>query len=472
MDSMESTPETPKKKSLPPRVLMLDDDRVILGIVGTLLKKEDCEFTGVTSSKEAYKHLGNNPVDLVLLDIGLISENGIAVLQEIKKIYPKKMVVMLSGFGEAEHVVQAMKSGACDYLTKPLDPQKMSRVIEAATKLRAAEEEKALIQKKLQEANQGFTHPLIMGPCSTMHDLLEAVKKLKGGVNNIMLSGETGAGKEVFARAIHEVEEDPKRPFIAVNCASISENLVESTLFGHEKGSFTGATEKRIGKFIQADGGDIFLDEIACFSPQLQAKLLRVLQEKEVEPVGSSRPIKVDFRAISATNATLADNISKGDFREDLYWRLGSIHLEVPPLRARIEDIPLLAEYFMSLPSVNRHGKTLSKEVMKKLLEYHWPGNVRELKNVLENMSTFADGDVIEPCNIPAMVLDGIMEKKRGKASASKGSAMKDVERKLIMEAIKRNRWNITGAARDLRMTRGTLYRKMKSLKIKDEPEK
>ncbi len=472
---------------MPPSVLLIDDDPLIHQSFRLLLNRSH-QLTCTADAEEGLRLMRDREFDLVFLDVYLKQQSGLQVLKEIKTKYPEQDVLMVSGDGEPKKVVEAMQNGASDYLSKPIDKEDLLCSITKVLKCRQLQKEHRQLQNRLRDVNSEFDQKKMIGVSKPITALLTTIRKLKGSGTSILLTGESGVGKEVLAQAVYAAEGNPNRPFVAVNCAAIPQNLIESTLFGHEKGSFTGATEKRVGKFALANGGDIFLDEISCLSLEMQAKLLRVLQEKEVEPVGSHRPIKVEFRVIAATNQDAASLVKEGKFRDDLYYRLCVVDLHIPPLRARTEDIPLLVRHFMKQPSLQHYGKTISEEAIALLVDYPWPGNVRELKNMLENLTILSDGPVIDVSDLPRAVIEAAAmnrseKKKKGNGDAENASqgpkltaknleqSIKNTEKELIVAALNRNRWSRVRAAKDLGLTRGTLYRRMVALGIEDLEE-
>ena len=424
-----------------------------------LVPKYKVQFA--TTLKEAFEILEQKTFDIILCDMELPDGLGIDLLKKVKRDSAKQEVIMVTGVSAVQMVVEAMRLGASDYLNKPVDAKRLLGAIEKIAVTARLQWEKTVLLQKVQES-QERNHGVI-GQSLAMRHICETVAKLKGTQTPILLMGESGTGKEVITNAIHKQEENPLRPFVAVNCAAIPENLLESELFGHEKGAFTGASQARIGKFVQANGGDIFLDEIACMSPTLQAKLLRVLQDKEVEPLGSSKKIKSNFRVIAATNQNIQSMIEKGTFRQDLYFRLQGVEIYIPPLRARTEDIPLLVEYLLKELAPKFGRRHFTQAAQKAVMEYEWPGNVRELKNTVENILILCREEIIDDKHLPPHLKQTKMNGQSG-MFAHLRSNMKNYERDVIIAAIKRSRGNKSRASKELGISRSILYRKMRAM--------
>ncbi len=384
-------------KSPPPRLLCIDDDSSFLIWLQSELNAYPIDHAA--SLDAALLILEDESVDFILLDIGLGNENGLDGIARIKKINRHIPIIMVTGYTDSAYIVEAIKRGACDYISKPFKPIDLIARIEK-NKQAAFESEKhdAICEALFSNVD---AHAII-GNSPLFTSVLKTARKLKGYHHaNILIQGESGTGKELIARYIHGLEANPRRPFIVVNCAAIPEHLAESELFGHEKGAFTGAIQKKIGKFMLADGGDIFLDEIGCLSGSAQSKLLRVLQEREFCAVGSNQMQQSNFRVIAATNDNLMTKITDGLFRLDLYHRLCTVNLSVPALRDRPGDIPLLANYFLEKHSQLHGKKKLSHAAIQKLQIYDWPGNARELENAIHHAYIVNNGDVIDPTSLP-----------------------------------------------------------------------
>ncbi|MDP2599975.1 MAG: sigma-54 dependent transcriptional regulator [Deltaproteobacteria bacterium] len=428
-----------------------------------LVPKYKVQFA--TTLKEAFEILEQKTFDIILCDMELPDGLGTNFLKKVKQSSPQQEVIMVTGVSTVQMVVEAMRLGASDYLNKPVDAKRLLGAIEKIAVTARLQWEKTVLLQKVRESQDRYHG--VVGQSLAMRHICETVNKLKGTGTPVLLMGESGTGKEVITNAIHKQEGDPLRPFVAVNCAAIPENLLESELFGHEKGAFTGATQARIGKFVQAGGGDIFLDEIACMSPTLQAKLLRVLQDKEVEPLGSSRKIKSNFRVIAATNQNIQSMIEKGTFRQDLYFRLQGVEIYIPPLRARTEDIPLLMEHLLKELAPKFGRRHFTQSAQKTMMEYEWPGNVRELKNTVENILILCREEVIDEKHLPPHLKQGKMNGQSGMFAHLK-SNMKNYERDVILAAIKRSRGNKSRASKELGISRSILYRKMRALGLEE----
>src|SRR4030043_1342768 len=387
-----------------PTILVVDDE---LGARQSLevILEDDYRVLSAESGREALEVLQRESIDLILLDVNMPDMDGLEVLCKIKEQDDEMDVFMVSALNLARKAVDAIKLGAYDYITKPYEPEDILSTVHRAISKQKLNREVDFLRREV-ETVRGFDQ--IISQNKAMLKIFELVKKVGYTSTNILIIGESGTGKELIARAIHRQGSRKNGPFVAVNCAAIPPELMESELFGHEKGAFTGAHTRTIGKFEYANGGTLFLDEISTLRPDLQAKLLRVLQEREIERIGSNRPIKIDIRVIAATNTNLEDAVSKGTFRQDLYFRLNVVPISIPPLRERREDIPLLAKHFLNKfnLSFNKRIPGFSDKAMDVLLRYHWPGNIRELENLIERIIVLSKGnDPIELEEIPLEIL-------------------------------------------------------------------
>lgn len=451
-------------------VLCIDDNAGFLFNLKASLESKYQVSTAADIS-EALSILIGDPVDLVLLDVNLGAEkSGISYIPEIKKIDPSVVIVMLSGHKEPSLVVEAIKMGAADYLDKLAPHEELMLVVETNVGIKqACDRHQALVE----HYNEIDKNPQLIGKSPELCDLLEKATKVKGHEASILIEGESGTGKEVLARLIHSLENNPKRPFIAVNVAAIPETLIEAELFGYEKGAFTGAARRKIGKFELAHGGDLFLDEVNSLSKEFQAKLLRVLQEKEFYRVGGNESIKVTVRIISASNMDLFAETARGNFREDLFYRLRVITLNVPPLRERTEDIKPLIDHFFAKHSCDGHKKRLSPEVLTKFQLYLWPGNVRELENIIQSLIIMSPQDEVTLTDLPEYFqredinLQKKMSEKRNdtlthdKITQSLKEYLDQQQQYFIYHVLDQHRGNLTQAARSLKISRTTLYKKM-----------
>lgn len=421
-----------------------------------------------TNFNRAARILEQDPVDIVFLDVHLGEEkNSIPYIAQIKKTDPSIVVIMLSGHQDPKTIVDSIKAGASDYLHKPYPHEDLVAVIN-----------RNLSKKKMMDHNDAlFEHynedvktNQVIGKSQVLQDLLEKAKKLKGHGASVLIEGESGTGKEVLAHYIYSLEGNTKRPFVAVNCAAIPNSLIESELFGHEKGAFTGADKRKIGKFELANGGDLFLDEVNSLTPDFQAKLLRVLQEKEFFRVGGNESIKVSVRIISATNKDLYQEGLQGRFREDLLYRLRVIKFTIPPLRSRPEDIEPLIQYFFGKYSKQGVGKKLSPDVVKRLQGYLWPGNIRELENVIQSLLILSPDLIIHPIDLPDWIqCDGVKKNNfkneeaflEHKFNLSLKKFIHDQEQEYINKVLEQNDGNFTKTAQSLKISRTTLYKRM-----------
>ncbi len=468
--------------SLIRRILIIDDDDDFL----TAMRQRFCGVHKVftaRSTEEGLCILGREDIDLVLFDAGLDGGDEVEGIKKIHEVHPLVSIAMLSGNGDAKAIMEAIRSGAVDYLTKPVDDAELKEVIDRAVINHSWRERcEALFFTETSGKNGSGG---IIYKSKAMRELIEQVKQLKGHNANILIIGETGTGKDLLARLIHQQEGEGKRPFVAVNCAAIPEHLLESELFGHEAGAFTGATRRRIGRFELADGGDIFLDEISTMKLDLQVKLLRVLQDGEFCRLGSNNPIQSSCRVISASNQPLDHLVETGGFRSDLYHRLRVIQLIVPPLRERVEDIPVLVEYFLDKFTDPSHKKNFTEAAIARLMEHSWPGNVRELANVVQSLTIMVKGNTICESDFPSWMFNGRHQNKNGFSHSNTNSSTEEyttsgigesifslkecveaVERQHIERALQLYKYDKSKAASALGIGRTTLYTKMKNLGI------
>ncbi len=443
-------------------ILVVDDDKNICKMIEITLRKEKTyEIRTATNGESCLKTVRENPPDLVLLDIQMPGIDGIETLKRIKEEDPLIPVVMMSAHGTIEKAVQSMKLGAYDFITKPFAGDRLLVTVNNALMTSSLKKEVDELKRELKDKYQ-FKN--IIGQSGVMQEVFRAVEKVVDSGVTVLITGESGTGKELIARAIHFHNKTRcNYPFVAVNCSALPETLLESELFGHEKGSFTGATGRRIGKFEQANGGTIFLDEIGLMSPATQAKVLRVLQEREFERVGGNDLVKVDTRVISATNKDLEEAVKKGEFREDLYYRISVFPIKLPPLRERKEDIPLLAAHFLN-KYAKQEGKELeniSPEALELLMAYHWPGNVRELENAIERAVVLASPPEITAKDLPASIRS-LGEKKIYESDNKLSSWIEKLEEEALRQALLECEGNISQTAKKLGIGRATIYRKAK----------
>ncbi len=453
------------------KILCVDDDPdFVLGLKIRL--SQDYEFYSADNVADAILTAKRVGVNVTLLDITLGREDGICGIKHFVGSGISSDVIMISGRRDSKSVVESMRAGASDYLTKPIDIDELKEVIDRLVDRRKIVER---YEALLEEQNSKSSNVRIVFQSPAIGRVISQAEQLKGHRANVLIVGESGTGKELIARYIHRLENDATRPFVAVNCAAIPENLVESELFGAEAGAFTGSIKRRIGKFELADGGDIFLDEVGALRPDMQAKILRVLQEREFQRLGGNETIKADFRVIAATNDSLEDRVGSGLFRMDLYHRIRVIQIDVPPLRSRTEDIPLLVDYYLSKFAKNGIRKRMGDAAMARLISYNWPGNVRELANVVHSLAILSPTEIIHETAFPAWALNGCgaRDPKEVRAIipyADELGALRDfvakAERHYIDFALRRCRGDKSKTARMLQVGRTTLYAKMKELGI------
>jgi two-component system nitrogen regulation response regulator NtrX len=449
-----------------PSLLIVDDEPSILQSLGGLLSDEGFEVTTAANGYEALKKIETESPDLVLLDIWMPGIDGIETLKEIKKDNPNIQVIIITGHGTIETAVSATKLGAFDLIEKPLSIDKVIVAINNALNFRRLEEENKYLRKKTLEKNS------INGNSSKTIELKNNIAKAAPTDTWILIIGENGTGKELVARTIHHLSPRADQPLIDVSCAAIPEDLIESELFGHEKGAFSGATTKKIGKFELASKGTIFLDEIGDMSLKTQAKILRVLQEQKIQRVGGSREITVDVRVIAASNKNLEEEIEKGRFREDLFYRLNVFPIEVPPLRQRLDDIPVLVEAFLEdFAVLNRSKrKKITPAALAILGKYGWPGNVRELKNLVERLAIMVETNSIDGKDIPdGYNLDSCLAAESAELPFFQYDDLKEAklafEKEFIQRKLRKYRNNITKTAKAIGVGRSFLHKKLKSFR-------
>ncbi|HEV2315569.1 MAG TPA: sigma-54 dependent transcriptional regulator [Candidatus Acidoferrales bacterium] len=446
---------------MPASILIVDDESGIRQSLSALLRDEGYDVTAVASGEECIEVVERRAFDLILLDIWLPGIDGLATLERLNERDGAPMVVMISGHGKIETAVRATKLGAFDFIEKPLSLDKTVLAVKNALDYLRLEKENRRLRAELEQRYQ------ILGDSVPMKALRQQIALTAPTNGRVLIYGESGTGKELVARALHAQSSRAQGPFVEVNCAAIPEELIESELFGHRKGSFTGASEDKSGKFQKADGGTLFLDEVGDMSLKTQSKVLRALEEQRVEPIGSSEMAAVDVRVIAATNKKLEDEISRNAFREDLFYRLNVIPFTVPPLRDRTEDIPILARHFLAEfnRTYGKKPKELTSAAMEVLLRYPWPGNVRELKNLIERLVIMSPAQHIEPQHLPPEVF---RDAARGRQHpyATLQEARSAYEREFILRKLEENQWNMTKTATAVGLERTHLYRKMKSLGI------
>jgi len=442
-------------------LLVVDDEAGIRESLASILEDEGYLVDAVASGEEALARVTPGDFEVVLLDVWLPGIDGLQTLSRIQTMQRPPAVIMISGHGTIETAVRATKLGAFDFIEKPLSLEKIVVLVRNAVQQRRLAEENQLLHSELGHRYQ------VIGDSVPMKALRQQIAVTAPTNGRVLIYGESGTGKELVARALHAASLRSSGPFVEVNCAAIPEELIESELFGHLKGSFTGATEDKTGKFQKADGGTLFLDEIGDMSLRTQSKVLRVLEEQRFEPVGSNQTVNVDVRVIAATNKNLEQEIARGAFRQDLFYRLNVIPFYVPPLRDRKEDIVILARYFLNEFSSAYGKKTreLSDTAMEVLLRYPWPGNVRELRNLVERLVIVCPQARIEPHHLPPELFRGVAESPQQPYSTLH-EARSAYEREFILRKLQEHRWNMTQTASALGLERSHLYRKMKTLGI------
>lgn len=461
------------KGSTKGRILVIDDERSMREMLEIFLSRENYEVTGYSSAGDALAVLDEDKAfDLIITDINMPGLTGLDLLKSVGRFEKNIPVIMITAYGSPDSAVEAMKLGAVDYITKPFRIEEIKARISAAVERRKLAEENVELHRLL---DQQFGFENIIGKSEGMNRVFEIIRRVGPMDSTVVISGDSGTGKELIARALHHHAGGRKGPFVSVNCGALVETLLESELFGHRKGSFTGADTDRRGLFETATGGTLFLDEITETSSNLQVKLLRAIQEREVVPVGGTTPVNVDVRIIVATNRDLSEEVKAGRFREDLFYRLNVINIQIPPLRERGEDIPLLVEHFLG-QLADRQGKTFSSiapETMKRLMEYSYPGNVRELENIVERAVALGEGDIFTVDLLPDDVLRAPVGGASTAAALGDGqdldSLLEDYERRLIESALQQTGGNRTRAAEVLGVSFRSLRYRLKKYGWADE---
>jgi DNA-binding NtrC family response regulator len=460
------------------RILVVDDDRAFRLATRTVLVDDGYTVTTMANGQEALEELQKNPYDLMLSDLVMGTMSGMALLREVRKLFPDLSVIMVTGFGSVGTAIEAIRLGAADYVTKPTNNDELLIKIRRVIDGRRQERELSMLREEVQHT---YAIGNIVSRSTRMRDVIRLIKQVADTDVTVLIQGESGTGKELVAHALHFNSKRSSAPFIAVNCSALPENLLESELFGYEKGAFTGAMKQRAGRFEEANGGTLFLDEIGDISPAVQTKLLRVLQEKTFERVGGNAPLTVDTRVVVATNRNLQLMMRQGDFREDLYYRLNVFPIVLPPLRERLEDVPLLAAHFLERHADLTGGrvKHIAPEVITAMMNCRWRGNVRELENLMKRAIIKATGDTILSMEIPGEDGHAVPE-QTGVPSAVAGvetpfkeylgTIVRDAEEKYLMRMLRIYKGNINQIARLMDVDRKTVYRKMTEYGI--DPEK
>ncbi|MBI5115550.1 sigma-54-dependent Fis family transcriptional regulator [Candidatus Poribacteria bacterium] len=441
------------------RILVVDDEPIVLKSLSEWFRDDGYAVGSASTGKEALAKLTEEDWDIFLLDVKMPGMSGLELQKKIKEVNPDAVIIIMTAFASVESAVEALKQGAYDYLTKPFDPEHVGHLIRNAVERKNLAAENVRLKKSLDESI--LAHDII-GGSGGMREVVEAVETVSKTDTSVLIRGESGTGKELVAKAIHANSRRRYMPMIILNCGALPEGILESELFGHEKGAFTGAQYRRKGKFEMADGGSLFLDEIGDISQKTQVNLLRVLEEKKIRRIGGEREIAVDFRLIAATNKNLEGSVESGLFRSDLYYRLNVFTIRIPPLRERRDDIPSLAEHFLRKYSqtTNKHIESIAPEALERMMNYPWPGNVRELENAIERAVVVCKSNAIQVGHLPMSTVE------TPRVSAEK--TLDAVEREHIRSTLAETDWNISQAARFLNIDRVTLYRKIKKYNIKN----
>ncbi len=453
------------------QILIVDDQVNTCKSLQAILKKSGYRSEYTLSAEEALRRVQSGHFDIVISDIRMPGMDGMQLLDEVKKIQPHLVVIMVTGYATIKSAVEAIQKGAYDYLPKPFTPDEVRVILERAAEKIRLESENDALRRGLQPQ---VTFQNIIGNSPALQRVFEMIQKVADADSNILITGETGTGKELVAKAVHNLSRRRDRPFQPINCGSLAEGVLESELFGHVKGAFTGAVATRKGLIEVADGGTIFLDEIAETSPAFQVKLLRVLQEGEFMRVGDTHPIHVNLRIIAATNRDLEKAVERREFRQDLYYRLKGIAIHLPPLRERAEDIPLLAYHFLKKYRGNRKADLIDPQAIKALMAYKWPGNIRELENVIEYALSMTEDDTVQVTDLPeeflARVADKVTEQDNWMSSPF-GKAKEEFEKFYISHLLEESDWNVSEASRKAQMFRQNLQQKIRKYGLKPEGE-
>jgi DNA-binding NtrC family response regulator len=437
-------------------ILIVDDEESVRDSLYSWFIEDGFRVECAENAKKALTILESDEFDIILADIKMPGMDGLEMLKRIKSIKPDSIIIVMTAFATVDTAVKALKDGAYDYVTKPFDPDDLTHLIRNATKQISLVDENETLKKKVVSLENVED---LIGVSEVMKDMLREVESVAQTNSSVIITGESGTGKELVARAIHANSPRKFFPFVSVHCGALTESLLESELFGHEKGAFTGAMYNRKGRFEMADSGSIFLDEIATISTKMQVELLRVLESKTFMRVGGNKEISSDFRVICATNKDLKSMVEKGTFREDLFYRLNVVNIHIPPLRERLEDIPLLVDYFIKkyCTSMNKPPATIDPSALKRLQEFNFPGNIRELENMIERAIVVGDGKKIGLKDLP-------LEKTIVNNSAE---SLDDFEASFILMILNKYSWNISRTAKALKVDRVTLYHKIKKYDLK-----
>ena len=453
------------------RILVVDDEAIIVKALVKYLTQEGYEVDSAGDGAEAIEKFKNGHFDLLVTDLKMPTMDGIDLIREIRALSPTTACIVMTGYGSIANAVEAMKAGAFHYVTKPFELADVGMIVKKAIEHGQLTEHNHILQKQVR-GRYGFEK--IIGGSDEIEEVLRLVEKVADTDSTVLILGESGTGKELVARAVHYNSRRNEKPLVPVNCGAIPENLLESELFGHMKGSFTGAIQSKMGRFEMANGGTIFLDEIGDMSLRLQVKILRVLQERKFEPVGSTKTVEVDVRIITATHRNLEDLVAKGEFREDLFYRLNVIPLHIPALRSRICDVPILVDHFLKAYAEHNHvpPPVIPQEILSLFMNYKWPGNVRELENTIERLAVLRPGQEIQLTDLPDKFLqatDTIFKNSAlhiPETGFSLKNAVNDFENTLILKALEKTGWNKNKAASLLKLNRTTLVEKIKKKQL------